>query len=279
MHTVDVDPNPINPSNLSKMPGWTKRDVRDLIHARASGGGTWELTGSIVALGTGRTLANLHGIEEVIQTSRLQAIRPTSTQRLNLTQTDANAKPARLETHAATLRVRTTLFYTTETGAPMRSFRLGPTRPKRVVRAGILGKVGTVRVGLEEGGGLVVTRGGEGREGRCVRVGEGPGRRRGGLLLAGWTFVGRRVGKEGAGRPGVVERYDYAVDGKGGMWSWVRVGRCPVWYGRGDCVSFVKARRVDGGWRGVDERVRGWMRKEGRDKPLGWEEKRWWWLF
>lgn len=140
---------------------------------------------------------------------------------------------------------------------------------------------GAQDVGVDEAGRLVVARV-RGKEG----VGEAaPGALRvvveGGMervargwVSAGWSFVGRSAAQKGGTggktpmRPGVVEEYSWVGGSGGGAGSWVRIGRCPSWYGGGQCMMNLRSVRVSGGRKGLDEEMRRWMAEEGRGRPL-----------
>lgn len=264
----------------AKTTRWSARDVNDLVESRGRGGGLWHLQGSIVALATGRILANINGIEEVhiSQPLRRQSRRrgkkadaanmPSKTLPITENATTTDVKMAPEVTHAAELLVRDSLFYTTESGALMREFRLRPTTVARRVDAVLPGST-RVSIRRREDGSVVLRReGGEdvvAHAETVIRRGTrelGSGLR--GILCASWAFIGRRVSTGGAtALPGVVERCDYVMGRRNGVWHWSRVGRCPSWYGRGQCVTYLEARKIPT-WQLLDERVRGFLEDVGR---------------
>lgn len=252
------------------MPGWRPEDVRDLVSARSGGGGVWACSGTLIALGNGRVLAHVDGIEEVILEKRFRQTSDAESTQSVMHLTSSTGGPRRAPnalTHAATLLVRSSLFYTglSSPHKRMTEFRYRPTTPARRVDP-VLSPASKVVVARDDSGGLVLTRKRAGQPDVATVVDAAPRRVRG-RLAAAWTFVGRRAAqkKSGMTTPAVVERCDYTVDRGGGTWAWARVGRCPAWYGRGQCVTYLSARRLDGGWREVDERVKEWMRVEGRE--------------
>lgn len=255
------------------MPGWRPDDVRDLVSARSGGGGVWECNGTLIALGNGRVLAQVEGIEEVLLEKRFQNTSEAESKQSVMHLTSSTGGPRRTPnalTHAATLLVRSSLFYTglSPPHKRMTEFRYRPTTPARRVDP-VLSPAARVVVARDDAEGLVLTRKRAGHPDVATVVDTAPRRVRG-QLAAAWTYVGRRAAQKKGGltTPAVVERCDYTVTKGGGTWAWTRVGRCPAWYGRGQCVTYLSARRLDGGWRDVDDRVKEWMRVEGRDSAL-----------
>ncbi|CDF37517.1 unnamed protein product [Chondrus crispus] len=255
------------------MPGWRPEDVRDLVSARSGGGGVWECSGTLIALGNGRELAHVEGIEEVLLEKRFQNTTDAESKQsvIHLTSsTGGRLRAPNALTHAATLLVRSSLFYTglVAPHKKMNEFRYRPTTPARRVDA-ILSPPARVVVARDDAGGLVLTRKRAGHPDVATVIDTAPRRVRR-QLAAAWTYVGRRAAQKNTGltTPAVVERCDYTVTKEGGTWAWTRVGRCPAWYGRGQCVTYLSARRLDGGWRDVDDRVKEWMRVEGRTGPF-----------
>lgn len=241
------------------MPGWNPRDVQDLITGRTtSPSATWVLQGHITALSTGRQLAEIKGVEEVVleKTFRKhkQPIQPP--QPLPLTTGVKPPSHAPL-THSATLVIRDTLFYLAD-GKRMTQFRFRPTSVARPVSP-ILARAGRVKVSRSEDGNMVLqTR-------NISTTVEEPPERLKGLLRTSWSFVGRRVkAANGISNPGVLERCEFVLGNGLGVWNWSGVGRCPSWYGRGQCVTYLSAKRVD--WKDVSDDVRGWMRSVGRER-------------
>lgn len=259
------------------MPGWRPHDVRDLVDARSGGGGVWECSGTLIALGNGRVLAHVEGVEEVLLEKRFQNTTDAESQQSVMHLTASTGGPRRSPnplTHAATLLVRSSLFYTSLSHPlkRMTEFRYRPTTPARRVDP-VLSPAARVVVARDDAGGLVLTRKRHGHPDVATVVDTAPRRVRG-QLAAGWTYVGRRAAQKNTGltTPAVVERCDYTVAKDGGTWAWARVGRCPAWYGRGQCVTYLSARRLDGGWKDVEDRVKQWMKLEGRERPLNLED-------
>lgn len=349
---------------------WSARDVCQLVESRGGGGGLWRLEGSVVALATGRVLAGISGVEEVVIRSPLRRVAskpskannkrqplaaatakgddPSSataselmvdpallsqTKKLPITPRQSNADDdddvgskngsssgGNPVTHRATLALRTSLVYTTKTRAiatePLTQFRLRPTSPARPVSP-FLPDPGSVTIKRRRDGSLHMTRGSaspspsaneddvrannngddddddeddvDNRRGvssvvKTVNVIKGrdsTGRRWGiggggpsPMFNARWQFIGRRVRvSSNVSSPGVVEQCAYAAGaaGVGGVWHWSRVGRCPSWYGRGQCVTTVSAQKVRS-WGDLDPAVARVLRNAGR-QPLAREEQ------
>lgn len=210
---------------------------------------------------------------------------------------DATPKDDRV-THTARMLVRDSLFFTTERGGLMREFRLRPTiAPRRVshVLPGPSGvrverrADGSVRLSRRDGrwpsGAGATDAAGVAADDEAAADGEnGSAGAQGGrpvvhtllqeaprrvdvgmrsMLSGAWGFVGRRVKSGAVSLPGVVEHCDFVLGRHHGVWNWSRVGRCPSWYGRGQCVMYLSARKVSG-WSGLDEGVRAFMGETGR---------------
>lgn len=228
----------------------------------------WALQGGVVALGTGRTIASLHGVQEVALGS---ALRPVSGRgrAVALPSPGDAGKDAERETHAAELVSRAALFYTEPgTRRRMRTFRYRPTTPKRGVSP-VIAPAAPLRLSLLADGGLSLTR----PDGAAAKTAVGPpmpGRKD---LRAAWVYVGRqRAPKQKPGtsvRPAVIETYDYRVGKDANTVAYSRVGRCPSWYGPGQCVTHLTGTRIDGGWSGIEPAMRGWLAEIGRKMPLG----------
>lgn len=273
---------------------WTLRDLRTLVLGRSSDGGIWECRGTVVALGNGRVLAGVVGVEEVVLASPVRAIGQREWWSL-FNKKDPGLQPLVLPggeesvgrgsistplTHSGEMVTRSSLFYTLpDNGERMDVFRYRPTAPPRRVRP-ILSPVRRVTVGVDAEGRLVMERGGA----KTV-IEEGPkevGERGKGGMAAGWSYVGRaRVPKKGVKgkvpttggveRPGSLERFGYVLGkgrGVGGVFTWSRVGRCPSWYGGGMCVTYLEGVRVGGGLRNIDGKIRTWMGAVGRGDGL-----------
>lgn len=251
------------------MPEWRPQDVSDLAVARSSGSGLWFVSGTLVALGNGRQLARISGVEEVILERHLSKTPPSQTSITRLTSSTPELRRALgAVTHSASLIVRSSLFYT-KFAAPserLREFRYRPTTPVRKVDA-ILVPAARVVMSRDDMGRLVLSRKRGGRE-VTTMVQDAP-ERKDGKLETGWTFVGKRMTKQGAvAGVAVVERYDYQVGRKGGNWRWIRVGKCPAWYGQGQCAMFLNGRKLRR-WEPLDKNVKKWMEEEGRRTGLG----------
>lgn len=267
--------------------------MSDLVQSRGGGSGLWRLEGSVIALATGRVLAGVSGVEEVRVTRRMHRVREKATSRRLPLPSDEDGdgrdkKEKAPITHAATLLVRDSLLYTRpDSDDKLAEFRLRPTTPARRVDP-ILPAATRLRIARRRDGSVEFVRlmddtnkdddgnadnaqgaGGGARtmmRGGPRRLGAGMNR----LLVASWGYVGRRVhtgngSKSGGGvsLPGVVERCDYTVARHDGVWHWSRIGRCPPWYGRGQCVTYLTARKVPA-WRDVDPVVRTFLQQAGR---------------
>lgn len=276
---------------------WCVDNVRQLVEGRGGGSGLWQLEGRLVALGTGRQLARLVGVEEVVITQPVRKLpQSKDIQVKRLANSDATSPdgidPMQVTvpptTHDAELLIRHSLFYKeNESDSLMRTFRFRPTSPARLVSP-ILPSASSVRVALNNDGSAKLTRtfvidnvpkskqAGQGDqedvEGKIVAsanlsVGNGGslgfGLRR--MLCASWSFIGRRVriASGAPALPGVVEQCDYVLGRRDGVWHWSRVGRCPPWYGRGQCVTYLDARKVPA-WRMLDDNLRTLLTGAGR---------------
>lgn len=291
---LDIFPRQL--SAASTMDPWTRRDVSDFIRARSADGGVWEYTGSLVALATGRVLAHVSGVEEVSAHNRGSLRRLPRRKhgggadaRAALAGSPSRPKPASV-THAARIVTRKALFYTVpESGARMNVFRFRPTAPPRPVFPIVTAAVAQ-DVMLDEMGQLVVVRARPEAEAGADAVGtsETPRltvkspplrlsgkKKKGGMLSAAWTYVGRGTVQKGnpkdnktPNRPGVVEEYHWVGGRDGGAATWVRIGRCPSWYGGGQCMMNLRSVRVKGGRRGLDGKIKEWLRTVDRGRPL-----------
>lgn len=262
---------------------WSVRDVNEIVESRGRGGGVWHLKGSVIALATGRVLANINGVEEVRISQPLRR-QPkahgkngkevmetevkTKTLPLSPDATAGELKTAPHITHSAELLVRNSLFFTTEAGALMREFRLRPTTVARKVGP-VLSQATRVSIRRRSDGTVSMMRasqaGGSVVETDMQRGASGiPTADPRDMLCASWRFIGRRVSSGGStSLPGVVERCDYVVGRRQGVWHWSGVGRCPSWYGRGQCVTYLEGRKVPT-WRLLDDRVRAFLAEAGR---------------
>lgn len=156
----------------------------------------------------------------------------------------------------------------------MRSFRLRVGSPGRQVTHVLPEASGLVVGRAKTDGALVLARHAR-PDGPFTVVRDAPRRVGSGLhsfITGAWAFIGRRVAAApggGAGSkvavPAVVERCDYAFGREHGIWNWSRVARCPTWYGRGQCVTYLSARKVRS-WDEVDATVRAWMHEMGRGR-------------
>lgn len=251
------------------MPEWRPQDVGDLAVARSSGNGLWFVSGTLVALGNGRQLARISGVEEVILERQLSETPASQTAVTRLTSSTSELRQALgTITHSASLIVRSSLFFT-KFAAPserLREFRYRPTTPVRKVDA-ILVPAARVVMSRDDMGRLVLSRKRGGRE--VTTMVEDAPQRKGGRLDTGWTFVGKRMTKQGTvAGVAVVERYDYQVGRKGGNWRWTRVGKCPAWYGQGQCAMFLNGRKLQR-WETLNKNVSKWMKEEGKRTGLG----------
>lgn len=242
---------------------WGVGDVKALVSARAGRGkATWEIDGTVISASTGRKICDIRGIEEIILERpfhRHAAAKKTHSQTVKLTQQENNHVVNSIPdiSHSARLVARASLFYTTG-DAILREFRHNPTAVRRIVHQP-LGAARRVTMARGKGGELIVRR--EGRNerwavaSRCDQVGR--------AVAGGWGFVGRRIdtGNKGISSPGIVERADIIGGHDGARWVWSGVGRCPAWYGRGICVTFLTARRVKNAH--IESPVRAWMAEFG----------------
>lgn len=285
--------------------------MNDLVQSRGGGSGLWRLEGNIVALATGRVLAGVLGVEEVKVARPMHRVEPKNvgkSKRLPLDGSTDSKDQAPI-THAATLLVRNSLLYTQpDSNSTMTEFRLRPTTPARRVDP-VLPNASRVRVARRSDGTVEFARlsNAKANEGNAnnnsvnddvdddsdtngnangvlatrtvMRGGPrhlGAGMRR--LLVASWAYVGRRVSTTPSSRsgapafPAVVERCDYTVSRHTGVWYWSRVGRCPPWYGRGQCVTYLTANKV-ANWRDIDPTIRTLLAQTGRT-PLAQRPQR-----
>lgn len=250
------------------MAAWRPQDVNDLAVARSCGKGLWSISGTLIALGNGRQLARISGIEEVILERPLYKEPPSQNAVTRLTSsTSEQSQALRTITHSVSLIVRSSLFYT-KLCAPherMREFRYRPTTPVRRVDP-VLVPASRVLISRDDVGRMVLSRHRNGSE-ATITIEDAP-ERRDGKLITGWTFVGKRLTKQGSvAGVAVVERYDYQVGKRGGNWRWTRVGKCPAWYGQGQCAMFLNGRKLRE-WEPMDKNVKKWMTDEGRRKGL-----------
>jgi hypothetical protein len=257
----------------SPMGGWSVRDLSDLVSARSGGGGVWEYSGELVALGSGRVLAGIRGIEEIVQDSPVQRVAPES--ELNeLKVRPLSGSPPRAThpalTHASRLVTRKTLFYVDPlSGDKMDVFRFRPTAPPRPVFP-ILSPAAMLQFALDAKSQLVLLRGLTGADPRLVVPGP-PIRPFGAVLSAAWTYVGRSAAQTSAktpNKPGVVEEYHLVAGKDGGAATWVRYGKCPSWYSGGQCIMSLRSVRVKDGRQGLDKRLQSWLTTVDRQKPL-----------
>jgi hypothetical protein len=199
-------------------------------------------------------------------------------------------------THSARIITRKTIFYTDpNTGAKLDTFRYRPTAPPRAVYP-IVSPATALDVALDTEMRLVLTRAAPPKPVQApttvaaiaaaaaavasarLTVTAPPLRPIPGLLSANWTYVGVNVAARGdmsnktPNRPGVIEEYSYTAGRKGGAACWVRVGKCPSWYGGGQCMMSVRSMRVKGGREGLDNRLRQWLTSVGRSVPLTLED-------
>lgn len=284
----------------SERRSWSVGDVRQLVEGRGGGSGLWQLEGRLIALGTGRQLARLVGVEEVLVSQPVRKLSQSeSIQVKQLARTDLDS-PNEIHstqvtvphvTHDAVMLVRHSLFYTqNDSDSLMQTFRFRPTSPARTV-VPVLPPASRVRIARTEDGGASLTRSivvtDKGKKQNTANGGEkssddeviataelnvsrdrtiGFGFRR--MLCASWGFIGRRVriASGAPALPGVVEHCDYVLGRRDGVWHWSRVGRCPAWYGRGQCVTYLDARKVPA-WHRLDENLRALLTGAGRS-PL-----------
>lgn len=271
------------------MKGWRARDLSDYLSAKTQDGGVWELSGELVAMGTGRTLAKVQGVEEVVCAKNVHRHsakydQETST---SLALPGSPKTPPKVPIlHSAQIVSRKTLFYVDPlSGEQMAVFRYRPTAPPRPVSPILVPPVKVV-LGVTADSQLLVARASPGSEKetraslkqailRSV-VTMPPLRPFQGILSIRWTFIGRGVAHSTSSktpnRPGVVEEYHYVLGKQGGAGSWVRVGRCPSWYGSGQCMMNIRSVRVKGGLNGLDKNVKTWMKEINRFKTLRAED-------
>ncbi|KAI0559884.1 hypothetical protein FGB62_132g024 [Gracilaria domingensis] len=248
------------PSSRS-MPGWRPRDVNEFLQSRCSGSSAvWQLEGQLIALNTGRVLARVVGVQETLLDQPFKKVTALAPKSLRLSSKDASKHSHEPLTHSGALVVRDTIFYTDSKGLKMTQFRFRPTSVARRVSP-VLGRAGRVTIGRSTDESMVLSRSRD--EAQLFTTVTTPPLRMNGLLKTGWSFIGRRVkGMNGVSNPGVVEKFELVAGRGAGSWNWSGVGRCPSWYGRGQCVMFLNAKRVRP--RELDNRVRLWMKEVGR---------------
>ncbi len=204
-----------------------------------------------MALGNGRVLADILGVDECVMSQDVTAVRG------DRQLAGGAVKPS----HDAMLLSRCALFYVEPgTRRRMRSFRYRPTTPARAVAPAVT-QPSVLRVTLENGG--------MGLERGPARVVVNAAATGGGVLRAAWAYVARPLSGGGRpNRPGAVETFDYSVSRDGCTMAWSRVSKCPSWYGGGQCLTYLNGTRVKGGWERLDQVIKLWLREVGRDKPL-----------
>jgi len=263
---------------------WTPASLRRFMDGRAGGGGVWKLEGGIIALGTGRVLAGIYGVDEYLVKTKVSKVAGGSKKIANASKSDNPTtvvlSPEKKDegegddgeyspTFAGELISRPTLFYTDSPTSRrrLRSFRYRPTVPARVVNASLT-PVTSMRLSLDSSGGLTLTR----REAR-TRL-PGLALERNSVLRSAWSYVARPMKKSRntPARPGAVECFDYHHSKDSNTMSWNRVSRCPSWYGGGQCLTYVTGKRVDGGWNKLDTAIKLWLGEVGRNKPLVLED-------
>lgn len=261
--------------NVNNKVAWSARDVCQLVQSRGGCGGLWKLEGKIIALATGRKLANLSGVEEVQIHKSLHRL-PTNdsnsarmkTKRLSLSTSPSQEGGEEEEvfqtTHEAALDIRTSLLYTDpETEKPMSEFRFRPTSVARSVFH-ILPETSRVNIRRYENGSLKMQND---ATKRVTEVSKKSHSSKGGMMNMTWEFIGRRVKSPGGlSTPGVVEMCGYTTSGDKGSsaWQWTRVGRCPAWYGRGLCITYVSGEKVKH-WNDIDENVTHFFKRTNRN--------------
>ncbi|CAN8075802.1 unnamed protein product [Agarophyton chilense] len=255
---------PVLMPSSRRMPGWRPRDVDDFLQSRCTGSSAvWQLEGQLIALNTGRVLARVVGVQEALLEKPLRKITSSAPKSLRLSQKNDSKRSHEPLTHAGALIVRDTIFYTDDDGLKLTQFRFRPTSVARRVSP-VLGCAGRVSVGRSLDRSMVLSRSRD--ETQLFTTISTPPLRMNGMLKTGWSFIGRRVkGANGMSNPGVVEKFELVADRREGSWNWSGVGRCPSWYGRGQCVTYLNAKRVLP--RELDNRVKLWMKEVGRS-PL-----------
>lgn len=242
------------------MPGWQPRDVNDFVQARVCGSrAIWQLDGQLIALNTGRVLSHVVGVQETLLETPLRTNSESPPKRLPLPDGSTRQSHAPL-THSAKIVVRDSIFYTDKKGKRMTQFRFRPTSVARRVSP-VLGRAGRVTIARTADESMVLSRSRD--ETRLFTMITNPPHRINGLLQTGWSYIGRRVkGLNGISNPGIVEQFDFVAGRRGGTWNWSGVGRCPSWYGRGQCVMYLNAKCVRP--QDLDDRLKTWMKEANR---------------
>lgn len=246
--------------------GWTPRDAAKLLHGRTQSHtrtpAKWHVRGTLTTVATGRHLADIDGIQEVLLDSALHRTPPkkdaATSEKIDAVRFSwGDKRETTMETeYEGAFVVRDTLFYT-ENGKRMEAFRLRPTVRPRAVDA-VLSLATRIRMGVTKSGALQLTRRKAGAE-IHTRISATP-LRIDGVLHTGWMYTGRSVrNAKGGTSPAVVERFDMSVGRGGAVWKWTGVGRCPHWYGGGLCVTQLTGVRD-----GDVGKVQRWMREIGR---------------
>lgn len=265
------------------MGGWRPRDLKDYVAARTVDGGIWELSGELIAMGTGRVLAKVRGVEEVVCASNVRRVAGVNDQNSSFNLPGSPSAPAapRL-THSAQIVSRKTLFYVDpSSGERMTVFRYRPTAPPRPVFP-ILSPPARIDVAIDVDSRLVISRpvpsADKQKHSPPLRaslrsvIGEPPLRPFRGMLSMCWTFIGRgaahATSAKTPNKPGVIEEYHYMLGQHGGVGSWVRLGRCPSWYSGGQCMMKLRSVRIKGGAKGLNENLQSWLAKFDRSKAL-----------
>lgn len=220
---------------------WTTPLVRRLVKARL---GVWRFEGNLIALGTGRVLADIVGVDEAVLVS------------------DESKSKSKSGAGAGVRMLTRAAFFYMEPGTErrMRTFRFRPTTPPRSVTPAVT-RPSKLLVVHGDDGTLSLSRG------RAqVPV---PAPAAGGPLRAAFAYVARpmKKSKQAPARPGAVESFDWLMEKRPAM-SWTRVSRCPSWYGGGMCLTRVAGTRVDGGWDKLEGRLRTWLGEVGRRRAL-----------
>lgn len=260
--TTPLTSRKTTPTASRSIPGWRPRDVRDFVKARAVGSrDVWQLDGQLIALNTGRILSNVAGVQEAILEK--QMVKTTEPLPTPLRLPDGNTRDSHAPlTHAAKIIIRDSLFYTKTDGSKLQKFRFRPTSVARYVQP-VLGRAGRITIGRTADELLVLARS-RGEASVFTTVSSSPERVKG-LLRTGWSFIGRRVqATNGISNPGVVEQFEFVADRNEGVWNWSGVGKCPSWYGRGQCAMHLSAKRVK--WHDLDDNMKMWLREAGRSR-------------
>lgn len=213
-----------------------------------------------MALGSGRVLAKMFGVEEIVVDVPLRDVEPDA--EINRAPPDLTpgSVPPKLDpfqerakrnrvTHAARILSRKTLFYADPTtGKKMDVFRFRPTAPSRPVFP-ILGNATAVDIALDDHGQMLMIRPGVSSAPRVV-VRDPPMRPLRDLVSAMWTHVARShdpAHSKTPNKPGTVEKYHLVASKEGGEQSYLRYGKCPSWYSGGQCLLSLRSVRVSGG--------------------------------